>query len=500
VSVAPSEASRLGPRPRSVGTGAREAQPPGPAATTARSRPSAGPRVFRIALALFLVVAVARIQDVVPVLASLRPGKVLTLTMLVAVAVALPRWQLFSALRSTAAKCVAVIAALGVLSIPLSIWPSNSAAFFANSLTPSLVLFVVASAGFADRPTASLCVLTLVLSVGADAVYLLTGLAPSIAGRVYIGEGLDPNESAALFVTTLPFAMLLAPERGGRRWLGLAVAALLVAAVVKTGSRGGVVGLLVVALILILRAGPRRRWAYILGAAVGAGVFVLAADEKLLARFQTIFTPGSDYNVTDREGRLPVWTRGMGYMMTHPVFGVGLDGFETAEGVLSGKVKEGFGIGKVNEGFGIRYTAAHNAFVQIGAELGVIGLSAFILALWSAARGCRRIELLATRDLTVSAPVGEQEARLAAAAYCALVGIAATGFFLSLAYHPITLFALAVCVGVCAGSPYAARGPAQRGRVGRPAGSRGAVARAAADGFPPRRERTRSLVPRERGA
>ena len=414
-------------------------------AATLQSHASTGMRVFGVSLALFIAVAVARIQDVIPGLALLRPGKLLMIPLLVALVIAVPRWQLLSAMRTRTAKCIAIIAALGVLSIPLSIWPSNSATSFASALIPSLVLFVVASAGFADRRTARLCILTLVLCVGADALYLLVGPAPEIKGRPYIGTGLDPNESATLFVFTLPFAIALGVGREKKRWLGLAVALLMVAGVVKTGSRGGMLGLLVVAVVLILRAAPKRRWSYVLGVVACACTFALSADETRWARFRTIFDPQTDYNVTEREGRLKVWGRGMSYMLAHPVLGVGIHGFETAEGVLSGKV---------NEGFGIRYTAAHNAFVQVGAELGVVGLVAFIVALWSAGRHCRRIQSLAVRDHVRYPTIADEEGRLAAAAYCALLGLVATIFFLSLAYHPLTLFALAVCVGVRAGSPY----------------------------------------------
>lgn len=409
------------------------------------SRASVGLRVFRLSLALFITVAVARIQGIVPGLAHLYPGKFLALPMLAALAVAVPRWQLFGVLRVPTTKWLGVLATLGALSIPLSIWPSNSATLFVTALVPSFVLFTVTSAGFADRQTARVCVLALVLSVGADALYLLAGPAPVIKGRSYIGGGLDPNDSAALFVTTLPFAMLLVSGKGWKRRLGFAVAMLLVAAIVKTGSRGGVIGLIAVSLVLIFQAAPKRRWSYVLGVAACAAVFTLAANETMTGRLRTVFAPQSDYNVTEREGRLQIWRRGMKYMLTHPILGVGLGSFETAEGVLSGKR---------NEGFGIRYTASHNAYVQVGAELGMIGLAAFLAALWSAARGCGRIRRLAVSDHSVHPQIADEEARLAAASYCALIGVATTIFFLSLAYHPVTLFALGVCVGVQAGSPY----------------------------------------------
>ena len=407
-----------------------------------------GVRVFRIAVLLYIVVTVARVHEVVPGLAYLRPGKLLSLPLIATALFALPRWQLLSPLRTTTAKSIGVIITLGAFSIPLGLWPANSALFLVNWLLPLLLLFIGASTAFADRETARLCSMALVFAVGADALYLLAGLAPVMEGRPYIGIGLDPNESAALFVLAFPFAVALGSGRGRMRWLGFAIAGVLALAVMKTGSRGGVIGLAVVAMALIARAGPRRRLTYIVAVAVcGVGV-ALTADDTLIERMGTIAQPHADYNVTDREGRIQVWTRGLGYMATHPVLGIGLNNFQTAEGLLSGKK---------NRGYGVRYTAAHNAFVQIGAELGLLGLGAFVVALWSAARGCRRVLRAAARDHRQHPQLADDETRLAAAAFCALIGVATTGFFLSLAYHPITFFALAACIGVRVGSPYESR-------------------------------------------
>jgi O-antigen ligase len=407
--------------------------------------------VFRACLALYIALGVARIQDVVPWLAYLRPGKLLVLPMLVALAVAVPRWQVFAALRTTTAKSIGIIAGLALLSIPLSIWPTNSIRFVVNALIPGLVLFVATGVGFADRRTARACILILVLSVGVDALHMLVGSASLQRGRPSIGISLDSNLSAALFVTTLPFAMALGSGRERRRWLGLAVSMLLVVGVVKTGSRGGVIGLVAVAAMLILRAAPKRRWSYAIAIVGCAAAFALTANDTLMERFGTILEPRSDYNFTEREGRIQVWMRGLGYMLKRPLIGIGVDGFETAEGMLSGMR---------NEGFGVLYMAAHNSFVQIGAELGVLGLSAFVVAIWSAGRGCQRIRqrALASRDRIDRPWLVDREANLAATTQAALVGVVVTGFFLSFAYSAITMFALAACVGVQAGSPYAWRG------------------------------------------
>jgi O-antigen ligase len=423
-------------------------------------RSTTGMTVFRVCLALFIALGVARIQDLIPGLGYVRPGKILVLPMLMALAMAVPRWQLFAALRTTPTKCLVVITTLALISIPVSVWPTSSIQYFLNVMIPGLVLFIATGVGFADRRTARICILVLVVCVSLDALYLLVGPAPRIAGRPGISASLDPNLSAGLFVTTLPFAMAIGTGRD-RRWLvvGLALGLLLVAAVVKTGSRGGVIGLVAVAAILIFRAAPRRRWFYIVAVAAGAAAFTLTANDALTQRFGNILER-SDYNVTERDGRIQVWTRGMGYMMRRPLIGIGLNGFETAEGVLSGMV---------NQGFGVRRMAAHNSFVQIGAELGVFGLVAFVVALWSAARGCQRIRrrALASSDLVHRPWLVDHEASLATTAQASLVGLAVTGFFLSFAYHPITLFVLAACVGVEAGSPYAALAPLRKARAGR---------------------------------
>ena len=431
-------------RDRATARGSRPSQP-----AVAPHAPSVtGASVFRVTLAALVPLAVAKVQEAVPVLSHIPLSKLLVPLMLVVLVVALPRWQVLNALRTPTSKCVIAIAILGVLSVPLSIWFSSSVAFVINVLTPLIALFVIVSVGVADRVTARVCILSLVVSVIAAACYILGGFRLDAEGRPYIG-GLDPNDSAALFVSTIPFATLVASQRGKTRWIGLVAVPLLIAAVVKTGSRGGVIGLLVVALLLILRAGARKRWAYVVGIVIGAAVFALAADEARLTRFETILTPEADYNFTTREGRVQVWSRGIHYMLTHPFLGVGINNFSTAEGMLSGKR---------DEGFGIRYTAAHNSFVEIGAELGVFGLLTFVIALWSAGRDCRRIFRAAARDTSRPPSIADEEGRLAAAAYCALIGITVTGFFLSFAYHPIMYFILAVCAGVRAGSPYAPLG------------------------------------------
>ena len=76
-----------------------------------------------------------------------------------------------------------------------------------------------------------------------------------------------------------------------------------------------------------------------------------------------------------KESEMEVWKRGVGYMLRRPVLGVGADNFYVAEGTLSERGRQ------QQFGRGFKWSAAHNSFVQIGAELGIPGLVAFIAML-----------------------------------------------------------------------------------------------------------------------
>ena len=92
----------------------------------------------------------------------------------------------------------------------------------------------------------------------------------------------------------------------------------------------------------------------------------------------------ADYNRNDESGRMQIWQRGVGYMLRYPILGVGPGNFQTAEGTLSPFAqRQQFGVG-------VRWNAAHNSFVQVGAELGLPGLILFVAIIATAFRALRR--------------------------------------------------------------------------------------------------------------
>jgi O-antigen ligase len=311
--------------------------------------------------------------------------------------------------------------------------------FVATVFWKTLLLFVISATAWCDRSTLKLSLAVLVISHSIVSAALVSGAAQAVVGRAYVGTAFDPNESAMQLLVVIPFALYLAGRGGMWRAIGWGSTLLLVVGVVRTGSRGGFVGLAALALWMIVHVRPmRRRVMLTAGVAVAALMVMLTASSATKERFASILHPTEDYNYTYREGRMQVWRRGIGYMMRRPFLGVGIQGFPVAEGVMSGKK---------NEGSGIKYSAAHNMFVQIGAELGVLGLLVFVRMAWAAQAGCRRMLRLARR-LRVT-----DEVHLAEAALGAFVAWLVGGFFLSVAYAPITFFVIAVCIAVRLGSP-----------------------------------------------
>src|SRR5438477_222273 len=200
----------------------------------------------------------------------------------------------------------------------------------------------------------------------------------------------------ALLSTVLAIGLFVLQQRRERRLilvlrrLALRLAALagllvLVVPLIRSGSRGGFLAFLaIVAFILVgFTTVPAR--ARITGLVVILTVLGATASDKYWTQMQTIIRPHSDYNLTDDTGRMKIWKRGIAYMLDRPMLGVGMGNFPTAEGTLSPLARAG------ERGRGVRWGAAHNTFVQIGAELGIPGLLFFIALIGSVFAALRRV-------------------------------------------------------------------------------------------------------------
>jgi len=347
------------------------------------------------------------------------------------------------------------IVGLGVwmgLSVPGALWAGGAFETFVEFTKMVVVCVILVGAVRGVRDVERLAFVYL-LSV---AIY-----AAAVITRFQVGPGdwrlgslyyYDANEFAALAVISLPLGVyfIARPHPSWRRLASVPAVAALTVAIIWAGSRGGFLALLAVGAFLLVRyTAIHLRWRILTAALLGV-VFAATASDTYWEKMKTITKPKDDYNVTGEEGRLKVWKRGIGYMLEHPLLGVGAGNFSTAEGTLSPVARA------ATVGRGVKWSVAHNSFVQIGAELGVPGLILFAGALLGAFRALGVVRQRARRVR----PPGDggptsPNAPLAQALSASLIGYVVGGFFLSLAHRDLLLVLLALVAALRKVTPLA---------------------------------------------
>ncbi|MGH8637521.1 MAG: O-antigen ligase family protein, partial [Burkholderiales bacterium] len=181
----------------------------------------------------------------------------------------------------------------------------------------------------------------------------------------------DANELAAILVPALALAIFGAAAARARavRWL-LVVCALVTAfGLFRTESRGGLVALFVMFVVALVLAGPiRARAVAMMGAAIGAGIvyYTAFAPPEALARVTTFREGGGS-------GRTDIWTIAMEVWRDNPILGVGAGNFEEVESLYTVRDVAIERLDLVVD----RATVAHNTYLHIVAELGLVGLALF---------------------------------------------------------------------------------------------------------------------------
>ena len=321
-----------------------------------------------------------------------------------------------------------VSAALVVWALSSALWASDphSAAASAARLAqgPLLVIVIVA---FVQTEFA-LLTLCYVYVAGAalSAVAGLSGLIHSAqdGGRLSGGVG-DPNFTAAVLVSAVALSLFMALAPGRSRpyrvvMLGLSVIS--VVAVFLTQSRGGVVALGVVFVLAILFGGRVR--AQIVGVSLVVGsigliYLALLAPPHALSRL-------SDLRAGGGTGRTDLWSIAVQVFERHPVKGVGLENFQVVSPIYAVTTDTDLPRADVVVTQG---APTHNTYLQILAELGVVGELLFLGVLGLVLEVTRRgVRLLARQGKQTLELVGR-------GLFVGTIGMLTAFFFLSAQYE-----------------------------------------------------------------
>ncbi len=274
-----------------------------------------------------------------------------------------------------------------------------------QALRPDRLGWLLAAALAAAAAEALVGVLQFFLRIG-PGHFLIAG----IFMRAY-GTFEQPNPYAGYLGLYLPLALALALP--GRRWLppvlrpvAIGLALVLSFAMVATLSRGAWVGVAMAIAVLLLASG--RRGVLLLAALGLAGLLVLAAGAagilpaEMTERAASVAS--STFVLRDIEDeevnpanfavmeRLANWQAGWRMFLANPLLGVGIGNYNAAYRDYA------------LPGWETALGHAHNFYLNIAAEAGVIGLVAYIVFIGSALRLGARVIASLGRAIAGGAP------------------------------------------------------------------------------------------------
>jgi O-antigen ligase len=275
-------------------------------------------------------------------------------------------------------KMVFLIWVLGVILMPISASPQDSWNILTDSFLKVIsTFFLLVNLVDTRQRLRSL----LKLAVVCGSVVAVNAVHNFLAGRFTAGDyrirGLvsgifsNPNDLAIALALLFPVAVALSlGSRGAARVFYGACAVILGGGVVATFSRGGFLGLMAASIVLLWKLGRANRGPALFWAAMALGAFVLVAPSNYSNRISTILAIEKDTTGSAQERR-ELLKRAFVVAISNPLIGVGIGNFHI---------------------YSMHEKAAHNAYLEVSAELGVVGLLVYLALIFVPLRSIRQME------------------------------------------------------------------------------------------------------------
>jgi O-antigen ligase len=316
-----------------------------------------------------------RPQDTIPALAPLHLPECVAIAALIAMVThrlnhGLPLLRL-----SPETLAISFMALVMLATVPFSVWPGGALQTFTDVYVKVVLVFLLMINSVRSVKALRwltwliLCAMGYVAARGVldyvTGVNLIKGerLHGSISGLMG-----NPNDLAMNMITFLPLAVVIAITRGRPlpRIVASIIGALMLATILFTKSRAGLLGLGAVLLVLIIEGRKLRP-----GLGVAALVAVLAATPLMPSWFWVrlgSITDQAQDESGSRQARKDLMWEGWQTFLDHPITGVGAGMFKNYN--PPDRLEP--------------WRETHNVMLQISAELGVFGLLAFLVLIWQA--------------------------------------------------------------------------------------------------------------------
>ncbi|MFN0111084.1 MAG: O-antigen ligase family protein [Blastocatellia bacterium] len=264
-------------------------------------------------------------------------------------------------------KMILALVTLCILLMPVALSPSESWESFNDTFSKVVVIFILMT-NLIDTRKRLLSIFNLVIAGGVWIAYFavknfMAGTVMVAGGGltriVGVGGGMfgNPNDLASALDMLIPLAFVLGLSRKGiARWVYFACVAIFVVSVFVTYSRGAFLGLIASGGFMAWKLGRGKRIKMVFVSLLVVGLAAAASPGGFGKRMLTIFNSDDDHTGSSYQ-RSELLKRGIMLVMARP-FGVGLSNYH----ILS-----------INE------ERAHNGYIEISVELGVLGLLAYLL-------------------------------------------------------------------------------------------------------------------------
>ncbi|HEV2706425.1 MAG TPA: O-antigen ligase family protein [Pyrinomonadaceae bacterium] len=384
-------------------------------ATRGRSLLKRGHAVSYAGLFLFTTFLYFRPYELIPALSPLSSGAYYIA--LFTLAVFIPSQFALEGNLSARPREVTLVLLLtlcALLSLPFAINPGEGWEAFVEYLKVISMFVVMVNVVRTERRLKMLLLLvlaaSLMVSVAAINDYRAGNLTVSgtRVGGIVGGMFGNPNDLALHLSMMIPIAFgLMLSTRGILKKLVYVGGALLMgAALVVTFSRGGFLGMAAASLVLAWKLGRRNRIAVVAGTLVVIALFLVLAPGEYAGRLATIV--GQTDTTGSSGARQALLIRSIETTIKNPLLGVGMGNFHTVS---------------------LHEQVSHNAYTQVGAEMGVAAMLIYTLFVLSPLRRLRRIE----RE-TVADHKGSRDYYLSVCFQASVVGYMVSSFFGSVAY------------------------------------------------------------------
>jgi putative inorganic carbon (HCO3(-)) transporter len=307
----------------------------------------------------------------------------------------------------------------GLLSIPLAIDRSDAWTTFNDTFIKAVVMFIVMiNVVRTEQRLRRLIFLSIAVGVVLGASALRDFQSGNLTVEGYRVQGAiggmfsNPNDMALYLVTVIPLAFsfcLAARSLPGRLILASSTLAM-VGGLMVTYSRGGFLGLIAVACVLVWKLGRRNRFLISSISVLCGAAFIAVAPGGYGRRLLSIFIPSLD-PVGSSSARKELLMRSLLVAARHPLLGIGMGNFHIVS---------------------IGEHVSHNAYTQVAAEMGLAALVIYVIFMLKPLKGLRAIE-----DETFLSRVRATKGSyyLTVGMQASIIGYMVSSFFGSVAYQ-----------------------------------------------------------------